>query len=313
MPKRVIVTGGNGFTGQYVIQELLKNNYQVTGIYHQSFECVHLNCKWYHLDLLDLEGCKQLIQSIMPDAVIHLAAQSNVILSQENPQQAIEANILCTLNLLEAIRLFNPKIKCILAGTSAVYHTTTEKIKLREDMPIKSQNIYALTKQFQEQVAALYIDVYQMNIICTRPFNYTGYGQKEHCFIPNLCRQVSNIDCGKREKNLSLGNISVYRDFLDVRDVACAYRLLLDAKVKSGIYNISSGKAVLLSDIVRYLCKKVGGQIKVGQKPSLMRKNDNFYIEGDNSLLKKSTGWSFHYSIFDTVDWIYEKMKEENE
>ena len=116
---------------------------------------------------------------------------------------------------------------------------------------------------------------------------------------------------GKKEKILCVGNLQVYRDFLDVRDVVHAYRLLLDENVKTGVYNISSGKALPLIGLVQYICGKVKDNIKIRQDISLIRQDDNLYMCGDNLKLKQFTGWFANYNIYETIDWIFEKMMEE--
>ena len=311
MLKKIIVTGANGFTGKYMVHELLENGYEVVGTYHKKLDERISQCEWYKINLTNLRECELMIKEVHPDAIIHLAAQNSIIISKEMPEETVQVNILSILNILNSVRICNFDIRCILAGTSAVYKPTEELVKLNESMPVSSINIYALTKNFQEQLAKLYCNEYRLDIICTRPFNYTGYKQSEKCFIPSICRQVSDMAKGKKEKILCVGNLQVYRDFLDVRDVVHAYRLLLDENVKTGGYNISSGKALPLIGLVQYICGKVKDNIKIRQDISLIRQDDNLYMCGDNLKLKQFTGWFANYNIYETIDWIFEKMMEE--
>lgn len=314
MKEKVIITGANGFTGKYLMRELLQYGFNVIGTWYRSVPAPDntRNFKWRQIDLTKYEECKDLISTENPDVIVHLAAQNNILVAREEPRQTIRNNILGMTNILEAIRTEKKAIKCILAGSAAVYDTVQEDIRITEEMPVIPKNIYALTKCFQEQLAERYNMDYGMNIICTRPFNYTGYLQEEKCFIPSLCRQVSEIEKRRCKPSLLLGNLSVYRDFLDVRDVVCAYRLLLEDDVPNGIYNISSGNAVRLMNIVNYLCNKIEMKIEININPALVRSDDVSYICGDTTKIREATGWQAEYSIFDTVDWIYERMREEN-
>lgn len=310
---RVIVTGANGFTGKYLMRELMRHGIRSIGIWHANQPGVQGECEWARLDLTNRDACSSLIHRLQPDAIVHLAAQSSVVASKDHPVQTIEDNVIGTVNLLEAVRTSGSDIRCILAGTAAVYDASACNAGITEESPVKCNHMYALTKRIQEQIAERYRIDYGMEILCTRPFNYTGYLQGEHCFIPSLCRQVSDIKKGKKEPILTLGNLKVSRDFSDVRDVARAYRLLLNKNVPCGIYNIASGKAVRLMDIVRYLCEKAKLEITIDVNPALVRKDDIESICGNADKIKSETGWESSCSIFDTADWIYTSMQEEDQ
>lgn len=311
MRRKIIVTGANGFTGKYLMRELEEYGFQVIGTWHQSMPENISEFVWKQVDLLDYDTCEWLVDSTKPDAIIHLAAQNSVIVAKQNPRETIHNNVMSTVNILEACRTNATKIRCILAGSAAVYDTVECNCAITENMPVFPRNMYALTKVFQERMAGRYQEDYGMDIICTRPFNYTGYLQRENCFIPNLCRQVYRIAEGRQEPRLNLGNLNVSRDFLDVRDVAYAYRLLLHENVTSGVYNISSGKSVKLMDIVNYLCQRTGVEVEIHTDESVLRKDDATYICGDNEKINAATGWKARYSVFDTVNWMYENMQEE--
>ncbi|MCM1112002.1 MAG: GDP-mannose 4,6-dehydratase [Muribaculum sp.] len=312
MRKKVIVTGANGFTGKYLMRELIRHGLDVIGTWHSSSPDEENRAEWRQIDLLHFEECQRLIHAEKPDAVIHLAAQNSVVAARENPRQTIESNVLGAVNLLEAVRMGKRPVKCVLAGSAAIYDAARSGAAITEECSVKPQNLYAVTKIFQEQIAERFCADYGMEIICTRPFNYSGYLQGENCFLPSLCRQVSEIASGRRVPVLTLGNLDVSRDFLDVRDVAAAYRLLLEDDVPEGVYNIASGESVKLIDIAVYLCGKSGREIEIKTDPALLRKNDIVYICGDATKLKSATGWKANYSIFDTVDWIYDSMQGEN-
>jgi len=308
MQKKIIVTGANGFTGKYLMQELATHGFSVVGTWHKQSPEFKIKYNWQQTDLMEYESCEQLIYKINPDAVIHLAAQNSVPKAIENPKDTIYTNVLGTANLLEAIRKSNKNIRFILSSSAAVYYSNKVERAISEDMSVLPCNMYSLTKYIQEQLAERYRTDYNMNIICTRPFNYSGYLQEESCFIPNLCRQMSLIASGKQEARLNIGNLHISRDFLDVRDVVKAYRFLLENDVPNGIYNISSGKATKLQDIVNYLCNKLKIKVELYTDQSLIRKNDIRYICGDAAKIKAATKWTVNYTIFDTVDWIYESM-----
>ena len=309
--KKILVTGAAGFTGGYMVKELVCHGYDVTGTYyHKTYKDESINCKWYKIDMTDYVQCNRMLQELEPDAVIHLAAKNNMVDAQRNPAETIHMNMTVSVNLLEAVRRFAPACKVVLAGSAAVYEAGSTEEKLSEEMKVNPQNAYALTKIFQEQLSFFYGNQYNIKVICTRPFNYTGIGQEETCFIPSLCRQVSSITNGHADAVVRMGNISVQRDFSDVRDVVSAYRFLLENDNVSGVYNICSGNAVTLKDIVQYVCGKSNIEIRAEQDSNLCRANDAMYICGNNKRLKEDTGWEPQYSIFDTIDWIYEKMHE---
>ena len=312
MRRKVIITGANGFTGKYLIKELNRHGFCVIGTWHNNPPDNGNEAAWRHIDLLKPEECENLLNTEKPDAIIHLAAQNNVVVAKGNPRRTIENNILGTVNILEAARKSSGSVRCILAGSAAVYDAEKSGASMEEEFIIKPKNIYAVTKVSQEQIAECFSGDYGMDIICTRPFNYSGYLQAESCFIPSLCRQVSEISKGKCDPVLTMGNLNVSRDFLDVRDVADAYRLLLGNDVPAGIYNIASGKSVKLMDITEYLCNKSGMEIEIRTDPALIRKHDIPYICGNAAKLKAATGWKTKYSVFDTVDWIYGRMQGED-
>jgi GDP-4-dehydro-6-deoxy-D-mannose reductase len=302
--KVVIVTGASGFTGYYVVKELLKNGFDIVATYLKNKSNNDDNeIRWCQVDLTDKDSCLKLIKSVEPYAIIHLAAQNNIILSKDFPEETLRINNNSVINILESVRLYSPKTKCILAGSAAVYRVMGDKEKLTEDSEIGFENAYMLSKIYQEQLAKLY-QKFGLKIICTRPFNYTGCYQRNDTFVSSMCHQISDMVNNKALTSIKVGNIDVFRDFSDVRDVARAYHLLLDEDVQSGIYNISSGTAVLLRDIVEYLCGKVNREIQIITDTSLLRKNETLYICGDNSFIKNKTGWSNIYTIYDTLDWM---------
>lgn len=311
MGKRIIITGANGFTGKYLLTELNRYGFCVTGTWHISPPDNEDKIVWRQIDLLMYDECEQLINTETPDAIIHLAAQNSIITAKGNPRQTIENNVIGAVNILEAVRASQRPIKCILAGSAAIYDAVKGDVLITEEMPVRPRNLYAVTKVFQEQAAERFCADYGMNIVCTRPFNYSGRLQAETCFLPSLCRQISEIADGRHDPVLTLGNLNVSRDFLDVRDVVSAYRLLLEDNVPGGIYNIASEKSIKLIDIVNYLCRKAGKKIEICIDPSLVRKDDVTYICGDASKIRSVTGWRTNYSVFDTADWIYEGMQGE--
>lgn len=283
--KKALITGSQGFVGYYLRQELELNGYVVTGLDIQAGE------NTIQADLLDSEQMKAVVAECKPDIVIHLAGQANVAASWKIPQKTMEINLIGTINLMEAVRAYDPSVRMVLVGSSDQYGNLGEAGKLvSESLITKPQTPYAVSKQAQEEIARVYVRAYGMNICMTRSFNHGGAGQKEGFMIPDFSAGIVRVEKSLQDK-LMVGNLAAKRDFTHVKDVVRAYRLIAEHGHSGEVYNVGSGTAHSAQEILDQLRAMAKCEIPVEQDPAKMRPSDTPVICCDHSKLTEHTGW----------------------
>jgi len=292
--KRALITGIQGFTGQYVAAELAQRGLEVWGTgYHEADDS-----RYRRADLLDSACLERVIQEVQPDVVVHLAAIAFV--GHDNPDAFYQVNLIGARNLLAALASCEKTPECVLIASSAnVYGNTTEG-KLSEATPPNPANDYAVSKLAMEHMARLWMD--KLPIVITRPFNYTGVGQAENFLLPKI---VSHFR--RRAEVMELGNLDVWRDFSDVRAVANAYRLLVEARPTGKTVNVCSGHAYSLREIVAMAEQITGHSIRVEVNPAFVRANEVKTLCGDASKLRNLIGEWRQPPLEDTLRWMLEQ------
>lgn len=304
---KALIIGAAGFVGGYLISELAGAGCQVHGTCLPS-ETISGDCTAHTLDILDKEAVSRILSEIQPDTVFHLAAQSSVALSWKRPQLTAEINVVGTINVLEAVREAEKKIRLIMIGSGEEYGFIRQgACPISEEEKLRPGNVYAATKACQGMLGEIYARAYKMDIIMVRAFNHSGPKQLPMFVISDFCRQIAEIEADMRPAEIMVGNLSAMRDFTDVRDVVRAYRLLAE-KGKSGVtYNVGRGKAVKISEILEAALSMAKRPIEVKQDPSKMRASDIPLIEPDVSAINRDTGWkaeiSMEKTIRDTLDY----------
>ncbi|SKA76647.1 GDP-4-dehydro-6-deoxy-D-mannose reductase [Caloramator quimbayensis] len=302
---RALITGVNGFVGIYLSEYLIKNGIEVwgtklphTSMPHQISSKIIVR----DMDIINKENIFEIIKECMPDYIFHLAAQSSVALSWENPQLTININVNGTLNLLDAVRKSNKNIRILLIGSSEEYGIVkSEIISIDEDYPLNPTNPYAVSKMVQEYFALQYINAYKMDIIMVRAFNHIGPGQAPTFVVPDFAKKIAQIEKGLIEPVLFVGNLEAERDFTDVRDIVRAYFDIITAGKSGQVYNVGSNKTYKISYILDLLLSMSNKKIIVKSDPSKMRPLDVPVIRCDNKKLVKLTSWSPQYKIEDTI------------
>ena len=224
--RRVLVTGALGFTGRYMVNELLAHGWEVWAMHPRPLavsSSTPSNTMLWHVqaDLLEATALSNTLSHIQPHAVVHLAAVAFV--AHGNAEDFYRTNLIGTRHLLAALaNLPVPPRHILLASSANVYGITTEG-KLNEDTALNPANDYAVSKVAMEMMASLW--QHQLPITITRPFNYTGVGQSADFLLPKIVGHFR-----RRAERIELGNLDVWRDFSDVRAVADAYSRLLDRK-----------------------------------------------------------------------------------
>jgi len=270
----LLLTGANGFVGQYV---------------QAAMPCVPLPDG---LDLRDRAALTAAVAAIAPDAVLHLAAQSFVPASFENPHETFDINFTGTLNLLEALQAAEFRGRVLFVGSGDIYGRVPEAaLPVREDQPLRPRNPYAVSKVAAEALCYQWSQTSGFEIVMVRPFNHIGPGQSPRFAIADFAKQVMEIRLGRRAPVLRVGDIDVTRDFTDVRDVVRAYGLLLERGRNGEVYNVCSGREHSIRDLLRQLIALAGVDARIEQDPTRLRPAEQRRMVASFDLLHRDTGW----------------------
>ncbi|MFN3234221.1 MAG: GDP-mannose 4,6-dehydratase [Gammaproteobacteria bacterium] len=288
MTKKLLITGRDGFTGQYLSQALAEKGYDVCGLSRNPKAGTSYSC-----DLLDKSAVTSVVNQIQPDYVIHLAAIS--FAAHDDINVIYNVNVLGALNIIDALAsLKTPPKRVIVASSAHVYGSQSQSV-LDESLCPNPLSHYATSKLAMEFMLRQWFD--RLPIVITRPFNYTGPGQDKNFLVPKI---VSHFK--KQAPTISLGNIDVVREFFDVRSVIDCYCRLLDAdNVESQVFNLCSGTGCSVRDIVDCLTSISGHQIQIKQDPALMRSGEMKKLIGSNEKFVKHVGQPLTYSLEETL------------
>jgi GDP-4-dehydro-6-deoxy-D-mannose reductase len=290
---KALITGINGFVGGYLLAELFENGYDVTGLDIKGGDQA--------VDLLDKDAVGKEIGKAKPDVIFHLAGMSSVGASWEQPQRFVDVNVKGTINLLEAVRAVKPDIRVLIVGSSDEYgKVRPEDCPIKETLPVRPVNPYAISKLAQENFAVLYARAYDMQIVLTRSFNHTGPGQRRGFVIPDFCERIVKIERGA-DRNMGVGNLGARRDFSDVRDVVRAYRVLIERGRAGEVYNVGAGSAYDIGELLTRLTSMSEANINVYADKAKMRPVELPLIQSDISRLAADTGYKPRYDIMDTL------------
>mgnify|MGYP006086981177 FL=1 len=290
--EKVFITGINGFTGKHLEKHLLEKGFQVYGsTYDKTNVTNHFKC-----DILNENALFELLKKIKPNYVIHLAAISFV--ASKNQENIYIVNVFGTLNLLNAIEKLGYSPNKILIASSATVYGNIEG-ELNETMCPKPVNHYGNSKLVMENMIKSYFD--KLNIIISRPFNYTGIGQEPHFLIPKI---LSHYKLGKKE--IELGNIDVLREFNDVDFVIRTYTELMLSNTHSEIVNVGSGNAICINDILTAMSNIAGYKIKVKVNPMFVRPNEIRVLKASTKKMTNIVGdFTNEFNIRKTLNKMY--------
>lgn len=294
-----LLIGGSGFVGGYLIEKLMALGQEIV-VTKLPHEATRYPVAYADLDVTDAEQVETLISSVKPDRIYHLAAQSSVKVSWEKPQLTADINIKGAINVFESVRKHCPGSRIVVIGSSEEYGNIDYSQKVSEKVAPDPQNIYAVTKLAQEMLAKIYHRAYGLDVILVRAFNHVGPRQSTQFVVADFCNQVAQIERGERVPVMAVGNLKSYRDFLDVRDVVNAYVCLAEKGKPGEIYNVGSGKALCIQEILALILQQSEKQICVTVDPARFRPIDTPRIEADNGKLLE-LGWRQTIGIEQTI------------
>lgn len=292
--KTALITGISGFTGTFVEQNLVSLGYQVHGL---SLERTSYSTNSV-ASLLDPGALQNVVSTVRPSVVVHLAAVSSVVHSDVAEMYSV--NITGTRNLLQALKNENCGEDAVILASSANVYGNVSTEPLTEYQSLAPENDYAVSKIAMEQMANLWADTLPITI--SRPFNYTGRGQSTRFLIPKIVDHFK-----RREKAIELGNLDVYRDFSDVRNIAWSYGQLAVKPAPGEIFNISSGAGTSVMQVISDLEELTGHQIEVSVNPKFVREHEVRTLTGDSTKLWTHIGQPEEISIRETLQWMLDE------
>lgn len=301
---KALIVGAAGFVGSYLIQHLTTTydwEIHATKLPNENLSVSDIHV--HDLNILNIDEIRELFTKLKPDYIFHLAAQSSVALSWNNPQITVDINIKGTLNILDTIRSldgYSPKILLIGSGEEYGY-ILPDETPVNEQVTPRPGNIYAATKACQNMLGNIYYRAYGMQLIMVRAFNHIGPNQSPIFVASDFCKQVAEIEAGKKKPILHVGNLSAKRDFTDVRDVVHAYSLLIQKGIPGETYNIGSGHAVSIQELLNTILSLSNSEISVSTDPARLRPSDIPIIEADLSKLQETIDWHPEISLTQTL------------
>jgi GDP-4-dehydro-6-deoxy-D-mannose reductase len=313
---KTLITGCAGFAGSHLAEYLLGKGEEVIGLLAVNDDCANLQhikgrLKVVGADLREFDRVREVIESLKPQRIYHLAAFSSPAESFGDPEQTYLVNFTGTLNLLSAWLRVGMDCRFLLVSSAEVYGIVPkEKLPLREEMELCPVNPYAGSKAAAELLALQFFRSYGLPIVRVRPFNHTGPRQSSRFVCSNFARQVAEIELGLRSPAIVAGNINAVRDFSDVRDIVRGYFDLLEHGAPGEVYQLCSGHSVSIQRILDMLSALASKPVQVSVDKSSLRKHDAAEIWGDSSKAKIAVGWEPRLELTDTLRELTDYWKE---
>ena len=317
---RALITGITGLAGSHLADYLLAEQPEVEifGIrrWRSRMENIeHLDGKIQlrECDLRDAAAVQGVLTEIRPNYIFHLAAQSFVPASWRAPSETLTTNLLGQTNIFEAVRVLELDPVIQIAGSSEEYGLVLpDEVPIKETNPLRPLSPYAVSKVAQDLLAYQYFRSYGLKTIRTRGFNHTGPRRGEVFVTSNFAKQIASIEAGLSEPVIRVGNLEAQRDFTDVRDMVRAYWLAVTKATPGEVYNLASGRAVTIRELLDQLLALSDTEVEVQVDPDRLRPSDVEILLGDYSKFRSDTGWEptipLAQTLKDTLDYWRQRL-----
>ncbi len=301
MHRKILITGANGFVARHLIEALRARGDEVVGVDMGPAPAWKVD-RYYSCNLIGVDAIKIILSIERPDVIMHLAAVSSVAQSWKMPVDSFLNNTNIFLNVVEAVRALGLASRILSVGSSEEYgNVPKEEMPIGEEHSLSPASPYAVARVAQEQLSRLYAEGFGLDVVMTRSFNQIGPGQRPAFVVPSF---VSQLVAGKREGlktvTVKAGDLSIVRDFLDVRDAVAAYLLLLEKGASGKVYNVCSGIGRTLREVLETVAEIVGVGIDVTVDPARIRPADNHVIVGSSEKMRR-LGWSLSHTLESSI------------
>jgi GDP-4-dehydro-6-deoxy-D-mannose reductase len=312
---KALITGTGGFVGTHLARRLSQREdtelYGLTYLPPERYpKLAEIDITLQQADLTNPDAVDQILNEIRPDHIYHLAAQSFVPESYEDPWGTLSNNIRAQLNLLQTLVRLDLHTRLLVISSSEVYGAIApEDLPVDEDQPLRPSNPYSVSKATQDLLGLQYYLSYDVPVIRVRPFNHIGPGQNSRFVAAAFASQIADIEAGRQEPVLRVGNLTAQRDFTDVRDVVAAYEKVIAHGQPGEVYNIGSGQAHSIQELLDILLHHSDAPITVREDPSRLRPVDIPLVVCDAGRLRKATGWQPTYRFEQTLTDILDEWR----
>lgn len=306
MTGTTLVTGATGFVGGHLLDRLV-DRAPLVAWYRPGGQLPdpgrHID--WRPVDLLDFPAVVGAIQKAQPACIFHVAGAPQVATSWRTVVPHLRTNVLGTHYLLEAVRHVRASCRVLVVSSAQIYQPSDEPIN--ESAPLLPPNPYGLSKLAQDQLALRASSEDQLDVVVARPFNHAGPRQSAAFAVSNFARQIAWIEAGLAPHRIRVGNLDTRRDMTDVRDVVEAYDSLMAVAPRGRPYNICSGRAWRIGDLLEELLHLSRVSIATEVDPALVRAQDVPVVQGDATRIRAEIGWTPHIhveqTLSDTLEW----------
>ena len=320
---RILITGITGMVGSHLAEYVLAH--------HPDVE-VHGMVRWrspranlvkvagrvtlHEGELRDLHSLVRVLETVRPERIFHLAAQSYVSASFSAPADTLHTNVIGTTNLLDAVRLTGIDPKIHICSSSEVYGQVREdEVPIRESNEFRPASPYAVSKCGEDMIALQYFLSYGIKTIRTRMFTHTGPRRGDVFAESAFAKQIAEVEAGLRPNPIKVGNLNSVRTFADVSDAVRAYWLLLEKCPPGEVYNIGGERTMTVGEMLDVLIGMAGCRIRYEVDPALVRPSDVTLQIPDTSKFRAATGWEpkvpLETTLRDLLDYHRGRIRED--
>ena len=301
-----LVTGATGFVGSHLLDKLTDLAPLIA--WHRPAgqpPDPNRHIDWRPVDLLDAATVASAVREAAPDHIFHIAGAPQVAASFHNSVQHLQTNALGTHHLLEAVRRAGRPCRVLVVTSAQIYQPGDEPID--ENAPLVPATPYGFSKLAQDRLALRASEDDGLDVVIARPFNHAGPRQSAAYAVSSFARQIARIEAGLAPPELFVGNLDARRDMTDVRDVVDAYTLMMQSAPPGRPFNICSGRAWRIGDLLEELLHLARVPIRVRVDADRLRPADASVMQGDASRIRTELGWSpripVERMLSDTLEW----------
>jgi len=299
-----LVTGAAGFAGSHLLELLARDADGTLAAWHRGGTDRALplvdRVEWRAVDVLERAAVGEAIAELRPSIVYHCAGDAHVGHAWNRTEHTFATNVRGTANLLDALDDAGVTARVMVPSSALVYSPADRP--LREDDPLVPSSPYGLSKLAQEMLSRH--GGRSVTVTVARAFNHVGPRQNPHFSASGFARRIADIERGRWAPTIAVGNLSARRDVTDVRDTVRAYRLIAERASHGDCFNVCSGRAILVGDLLQMMIARARVPVRIEPDPARYRPNDTPLIVGDASLIRSALGWSPEIPIEKTIDDI---------